>query len=87
MIRIIQSHSFFRIKQRVEISSSSYKFYEKTSAVITTLKKQEGSRGKHIKQIMKVYENHQLVFLKYDISNRNITRVIQRQSLFKILHG
>ena len=41
------------------------------------MEKQGGNREKHIKQIMKAYENHQLVFQKYDISNRDISRTFQ----------
>ena len=41
------------------------------------MEKQGGNRGKLIKQIMKAYENHQLVFQKYDISNIDILRTFQ----------
>ena len=37
-------------------------FMKKSSAPITRMKKQRGNRGELIKQIMKAYENHQLVF-------------------------
>ena len=55
-------------------SSSVISFYEKTSALITRMKKQGGNRRKLMKQIMKAYENHQFVFQNYDISNRDIMR-------------
>ena len=32
------------------------------------MEKQGGNRGKLVKQILKAYENRQLVFQKYDIS-------------------
>ena len=58
-------------------SSSVISFYEKASALITCMKKQGGNRRKLMKQIMKAYENHQLVFHNYDISNRDIMRTFQ----------
>ena len=58
-------------------SLSVISFYEKTNALITRMKKQGRNRIKLIKQIMKAYENHQLVFQKYDISNRDIIRTFQ----------
>ena len=38
------------------------------SALMTRMEKQGGT--KLIKQVMKAYENHQLVFHNYDISSR-----------------
>ena len=59
------------------LSSSVISFYEKTSARITRMKKQGGNREKVVRQIMKTFENHQLVFQKYDISNGDILRTFQ----------
>ena len=58
-------------------SLSVISFYEKTSALITRMKKQGRNGRKLMKQIMKAYENHQFVFQKYDISNRDIIRTFQ----------
>ena len=35
------------------------------------MEKQKANRVKLLKQIMKAYENHQLDFSKYDISNKD----------------
>ena len=59
------------------LSSSVISFYEKTNARITRMKKQGGNREKVVRQIMKTFENHQLVFQKYDISNGDILRTFQ----------
>ena len=64
---------------RIAISSSSVVcFYEKRKALITQIKKQGGNWEKLIKQFLKTYENHPLVFQKYDISNKDILRMFCR---------
>ena len=61
--------------RRIARSSSSVRgFYEKNSALTTRMEKQGRNRGKLIKQIMKAYENHQLVCQKCDVLNRDILR-------------
>ena len=59
------------------LSSSVISFYKKNSALITRMEKQGRNRSKSIKEIMKAYEYHQLVFQEYDISNRDILRTFQ----------
>ena len=54
------------------LSSSLVSFYKKASALIMRTEKKRENRRILIKQIIKVYEDHQLVFHEYDISNRYI---------------
>ena len=39
------------------------------------MEKQGGNKGELIKQILKAYESHLLVFHRYDKSNRDILRI------------
>ena len=78
----IRSSNFYGIlmSELLCIAGSStfvISFYEKTNALITLMEKQSGNWGKLIKQIWKTYENYQLVFQKYDISNRDIVKIFQ----------
>ena len=52
-------------------------FNGKISASITPMEKQCEIRGNVIKQILNANKNHQLVFQKHDISNRDILRTLQ----------
>ena len=56
-------------------SSCVANFLEESSAVTIQMEKQGGNKGELIKQILKVYENHMLVFHRYDKSNRDILRI------------
>ena len=42
---------------------------------IIKMEKQGGNKGELIKQILKAYESHLLVFHRYDKSNRDILRI------------
>ena len=50
------------------------------------MKKLCGNGRKRIKQILKAYENHKLLFQKYGKSNRDILRTFRRHSLIYLFN-
>ena len=66
-------------------SSSVLKFYKKNNGPIIRVEKQGAHSSKLIKQIMKAYENDQLVFQKYDILNRDILRIFLWHSFLRYI--
>ena len=63
------------LKSFVLQDSSFVSFYAKSSGLITQMEKQVENLEEHIKQILKAYKNHPLVFHKYVISNRDFKNI------------
>ena len=62
----------------LRIARSSFSvanFFEESSALIIQMEKQGGNKAELIRQILKTYENHLLVFHRYDRSNRYTSRI------------
>ena len=55
-------------------SSSVTGFNEKCNVLINRMENQGGNRRKLIKQILRAYQNHPLVFRKYNISDKDILK-------------
>ena len=80
--RIISSSVFYgtvisEILRIARSSSSILIIDDESSTLITRMEKQGENRGTLIEQIMKAYENHQLVFQKYDVSNKDVLKTPQ----------
>ena len=70
MTTFITFITFIEILRIARSPSCVTSFYEKTSELITRMEKQAKNRGNLSKQVMEAYETYQLVFQKYDISNK-----------------
>ena len=58
-------------------TSSFLNFSKKTAALLTRMENQGGNRRKLVRQIFKAFDNHPLVFGKYNICSTDISRTFQ----------
>ena len=59
------------------ITSSYVNFTNKINALLTRMENQGGNRRKLVQQIFKAFDNHRLVFAKYNICSTDISRTFQ----------
>jgi len=59
------------------VTSSFLNFTSKTSALLRRMENQGGNRRRLVKQLLKAFDNHPLVFKKYNICSSDISKTFQ----------